>query len=404
MTSYAYKAKSGPGNTVEGAVEAETRGGALAWLDEQGLTPIWVREAAETRPGGRGMSLGVMRRPSFRDVTVFTQQLASLTRAGVPILRTLSTIAGQTENRKLARVVRDLTATVRDGNMLSAALSDYRALFPDLYINMVRAGEGAGILDTILQRLAEAREREEEMRRKVQAALAYPLLILTVGAATVFILLAFFLPRVIALFRGYKNLPLPTRILIGVSDVFGNHWHWMLMIGILVAAVLNRLAALEKGRTFFDALKLRLPLLGRFIQEAEISRFARTLSLLIDAGIPIDRSLSLSADTMRNAVLRQEIERIRDETVNQGAAFSAGLDRGRFFPALMTNMAAVGEEAGSLDAAMTEVSLYYEKQCDQRARLATSLIEPILILAVGVIVGFIVAAMLLPIFELGTGL
>jgi type II secretory pathway component PulF len=164
------------------------------------------------------------------------------------------------------------------------------------------------------------------------------------------------------------------------------------------------MAGMEKGKTFFDSIKLRLPLLGRFLKEAEISRFARTLALLIDVGIPVDRALALSANTMRNAVLRGAVDTIRRDTVEQGTTLSSGLRRSKHFPALLTNMTAVGEEGGRLDEVMNEVALYYEKQCDQLSRMATSLLEPLLILVVGAIVGFIVAAMLLPIFELGTGL
>jgi len=400
MPTFEYRAKDGPVRAVDGVLDADSKSAVLAELDARGLTPVWVREKTPEKKGG----LFLRRRVGFRDVTLFTSQLASLTKAGVPILRAMATIAGQTENPRLRKVVNGLQRTIRDGNMLSVALSDYPTLFPELYINMIRAGESAGILDSILARLTESREREEDIRRKVQAALAYPLLIITVGIATVFALLAFFLPQVVELFRDYKELPLPTRILMGVSDFFSHYWYWILFLAVLAGAVLNRIAALERGRTFFDTIKLHVPLLGRFIRESEISRFARTLALLVEAGIPIDRALALSAGTMRNAVLRGEIEMIRKETVEQGATLSSGLNRSRQFPALVTNMAAVGEEAGKLDEIMNEVAVFYEKQCDQRSRLATSLLEPILILIVGAVVGLIVASMLLPIFELGTGL
>ncbi len=402
MPRYEYKAKDGPAKTVTGFMEAESREAVLAALDTQGLVPVWVKSAP---PASQKQYSGFLsKRISFRDITLFTGQLASLLKSGVPILRAMSIISEQTENLRLSRVVEQIEMSIRDGNMLSVALSDYPAYFPELYISMVRAGEASGTLDVILARLAQAREKEEDIRRQLQAALAYPVLIIIVGFATVFGLLAFFLPKVVVLFRDYGDLPLPTKILIDTSDFFSANWYWILLVLGLVAAILQRIASVEKGRIFFDKLKLRIPFIGRFITESEISRFARTLALLINAGMPVDQALGMSAQAMRNSVLKDEVEKIRDNTVEHGEPVSEGMRRSIFFPAMITNMAAVGEEGGKLDESMDEAAVYYEKQCEQRGRLAVSLVEPLMILLVGGLVGFIVAAMLLPIFKLGTGL
>lgn len=399
MPIFAYKAKDGPVKTIEGEVQAESRTAALDRIDEMGYSPVWVREMP---PKGKGRAL--RRRISTRDITVFTRQLASLTKSGVPILRSLRTIESQSENSRLQRIVAEIQATIRDGSMLSEALSHYPRLFPELYVNMVKAGESSGMLDTTLFRLSEARESEEDFRRKVQAAMAYPLLVLVVGLVTVFVLLSFFLPRVVALYRDYTDLPLPTRILIATSGFFSQNWHWMLLGFLLLAAVFNRLMAIDKGRLLVHGVLLRTPLARAFIRCSDIARFSRTLSLLLTAGVPIDRSLSLSAATLRNMVLAQEIETVRRNTVDQGHALSAGLQHSPHFPNLLTNMVGVGEEAGRLDESLLEVAAYYEKEVDQLSRFATSLLEPALILGVGAMVGFIVAAMLLPVFQIGTGL
>ncbi|MBN1557403.1 MAG: type II secretion system F family protein [Lentisphaerae bacterium] len=402
MPAYRYKAKQGPGRTVEGEVDAETRAGAVAYLEQQGLAPVWVREKAADADGNRGPRFR-RRRITARDITVFTRQLASLTRSSVPILRALTTVVDQTGNLRLRRVVEDLEARIREGAMLSDALTAYPSLFPELYVNMVRSGESAGVLDTILTRLAEAREAEEEVRRKVQSAMAYPVLVLTVGVLTVFVLFSFFLPRVVALFKDYRELPLPTRLLIGTSGFFSANWYWIVIAALLLWAVYKRLAAAEKGRAFVDGVKLRLPLVRRFVSEASIARFARTLALLIEGGIPIDRALDLSGQTLGNAVLRDEVETARRDTVMQGMRLSDGLKRAAHFPAFVSNMVAVGEEGGRLEESLSEVAGFYEKEVEQQSRMATSLLEPILILVVGLVVGFIVASMLLPIFEIGTG-
>ncbi|MDD4869655.1 MAG: type II secretion system F family protein [Kiritimatiellae bacterium] len=400
MSRFIYKAKDGPEKTVEGELEAGSRSEVVARLDAMGYSPVWVRE--KNSAGDRTSLWG--QRIGLREITVFTRQLASLTKSGVPILKALSTIADQTENKAFSRIVKDMESTIRDGSMLSEALSKYPALFPELYVNMVRSGESGGVLDTILIRLAESREKEEEVRRKVQSAVAYPILVVVVGVITVFVLLIFFLPRVASIFKdyGYDKLPLPTKMIIGLSDFFSESWYW-LVLGIgLFLAVFKRIATLEKGRTMIDRMKLGVPLMGKFIKQSEIARFARTLALLIQSGISIERALGLSGSVLNNSILREEVEEIRKRTVNQGISVSAGLKKTKYFPPFVANMAAVGEEGGKLDESMMEIALFYENEVEQQSRLATSLLEPLLILIVGLVVGFIVAAMLLPIFELST--
>jgi type II secretory pathway component PulF len=403
MPRFIYKAKQGPDRIVEGELDAPSRAAALAAIDKMGCTAVSVEEKAGAGDGARGRAF-IFGRVTSRDISVLTRQLASLTKSGVPILRSLATLVEQTENPKLRKIMAAIENSVRDGNMLSDAMSKFPEVFSGLYVNMVRAGESAGILDTILNRMADALEREEDMRRKVQSAIAYPALILAMGVVTVFVLLAFFLPRVVALFKDYKSLPIPTKMLIGLSDFVSGSWYWILIVAILLFAVFRRLTAMEAGRSFLDLLKLSLPLVGVAMQEADIARFARTLSLLIEAGIPLDRGLTLAANTMKNSVLGHEIEQLRNQTVVQGMQISVGLKKAKYFPPLVANMAGVGEEAGRLDESFAEIATFYEKDVDQRTRMATSLLEPILILAVGAIVGFIVAAMLLPIFKLSTAL
>ena len=401
MPIFEYRAKDGPGKTVEGELFSESKASAALALDGMGLSPLWVREkSAETKRDRAFRLRGI----APREVTVFTRQLASLLRSGVPILRALTTIRDQTENPGLRRVAEDIELRIRRGDMLSDAIAQHPRLFSELFVNMVRSGEWGGVLDTILTRLADAREQEEEVRRKVQAALAYPVLVVCVGGATVFILLAFFMPKVLELFEGYRDLPLPTRMLIGVSSFFSRFWYWLLLLGALLAAVAHRLSGSVHGRLALDRAKLTIPLLRTFILQSEIARFARTMALLLKSGVSVDRGMDLSARTVRNTVLRTEIEAVREQTVQQGMPMSAGLRRAAHIPPFVSNLAAVGEESGRLEDALNEVAQFYEKEVEQSSRLATSLLEPILILVVGGMVGLIVVAMLLPIFEIGRGL
>ncbi len=221
------------------------------------------------------------------------------------------------------------------------------------------------------------------------------------GVVTVLVLLIFFMPRVMALFDQYDKLPLPTRMLLGTSDFLSAHWHWLALGFGLVLVVFQRLAAMDRGRLLVDSLKLRLPLLGRFLRDVELARFARVFALLIDAGIPIDTVLQLSAKSVHNAVLRRELDGVRQRTVQQGMPLSAGLKASAFFPSFVGNMLAVGEETGRIDDSLNEVAQFYERSVQRQSRMAVSLLEPVLLLVVGCIVGFIVFAMLMPIFEMG---
>lgn len=403
MPTYRYRAKRGPDKTVDGEIIADSPSSAVARLDAMGLSPVWVRESSDGDERIRRRTLAPGR-VAARDVTMFTYQLASLVKAGVPILRALSTVSEQTERAAMRAVVDDIRKRVQDGGMLSEAMREHPRCFPEIYTSMIRAGESAGLLDTVMLRLAETREREESVRRQVQTAMAYPTLIMVVGAATVIMLLAFFLPRVAGLFRDVRDLPLPTRILLGASDAIRDGWPWMLLALGLGLAVLNRMLALDRGRLAADRLKLRIPGVGRFLLHADLARFARTLGLLLEAGVAIDRSLALCAGVVRNRAIRLGIEEIRSLVVQQGLAFASGVRRTNLFPPLFANMTAVGEEAGRLDAALLDVASFYERDCEQRGRVATSLLEPVLILVVGALVGFIVAAMLLPVFRLTSGM
>lgn len=398
MTHFAYKARNSELKTLEGELSAENEAEALARLEGMGYTPVWVRE--KERVEAEAVHIPMRERVPQREVTVFTRQMIGLIKSGVPILRALRTVREQCRNPKFAAVLVSLEETVRNGSMLSEALARHPRVFPHLYVNMVRAGESAGILDVILLRLAEAREREDDIRRKLQAAAAYPLLVLAVGAVTVFVVLTFFMPKIAGMFSNMKDLPLPTAILIGLSTKIREYWMWILVPIILIAAIFKRTTSGGKGRMILDRTKLRLPVLGTFFLQADIARFSRTMSLLINAGIPVERSLALSSDTMNNSLLKTEIDEVRKTTVQHGRSVAFGLKNAKHIPAYLQSMAAVGEEGGRLDEAFVDVASYYERELERQIGIITSLIEPILILLVGAVVGFIVFAMMLPIFAL----
>ena len=399
MPTFAYKAKQGPDKTVEGEIAAENRSAAVARLERMGCSPLSLEEVAGTR---RAVSGSRLRKIKERDITVFTRQLAGLLRAGVPILRALTTIQQQTENASLQALIMEITGAVRDGRAFSESLARYPALFTDLYINMARSGESAGMLDEILMRLAEARENDDELRSRVLAAIAYPALVLSVGALSIFVILTFFLPRIMHLFEGTAVvLPFPTRMVLAVSSVFSHYWGILVIVAGIAVLLVRRYFKTETGRMALDGALLRMPVIGAFARDTDIVRFARTLALLVKAGILVDRALTLSGNTLMNRRLRAAVLAAADETVRQGATVATGFKRRPEIPEFVTNMVAVGEESGHLDEALLEVASFYQRELDRDLRQVTTLLEPVLILLVGIVVGFIIFAMLLPIFQIG---
>jgi len=421
MPIYIYKAKRGPSEMTQGEIEADSQDKAISKLDERGLVAVSVIEkgirpsgiqrpalkAARPGPGARGggpqdkqAASGI--RIKTHDVDIFTRQIASLVRSSVPILRALSLITQQTENKTLRYVVGDLSQQVKSGKMLSEAMAKYPKVFDNLYLSMVRSGEKSGALDEILERVAEHREKEQETKRKVQAAMAYPLLMMVVGIATIFVMFTYFLPKLAGLFDNMQqSLPIPTRILMGMADFMSGNGHWLLIALVLTFAIFGRTKQGSKKKFLFDIIKLHVPVLREFIKNADIAKFTNSLSLLLKNGIPIYESLELAAGALDNEVLKERIKAAGEEIINQGSTLSKSLDDADILPPFAVNMITVGEEGGKLQEVLDEISGVYEREVDQAIKVITSLIEPALILIVGAVVGFIVFAMLLPIFNIG---
>jgi len=418
MAIYIFKAKKGPKEIANGEIEASSQDEAVSALEKKGLVPISVIEKQADKPGivGRSAAKPVDHlerqrgRPARRltisvrrqDVDTFTRQLASLLKAEVPMLRSLTLISEQTESKSFSLVVEDLEKSIRDGDMLSGAMARYPRLFDELYLNMVRSGEKGGSLDEVLYKLTEHRERENAIRRKIQAAMAYPSLIIIVGVATVFAMLTYFLPRLLTIFENTRyQLPLPTRILMAVSAFMSNNWHWFLIAAFFFIVILSRVKPGSKKKFLFDMVKLYVPFIRNFVMNAEIARFSRILGMLINNGISVYESLRLATNTLNNEALRERLKAAGDDVISQGATLSASLNKVEIFPKFVLNMIAVGEEGGKLEKSLDEIANAYEKEVDHTIGIMTSLIEPLLILAVGSVVGFIVFAMLLPIFNIG---
>jgi type II secretory pathway component PulF len=397
MTAYAYKAKSGPGPTLEGTIEAESRPAALDKLARQGLTPVRVEELAPAGDRGPALLGGI----PAKEVGLTLRQLSDLLDSGVTLLKALRIVRAQARHPRLARALGEISSAVEGGVSLSEAMGRHRGLFGPLHGSLVRVGETAGALGMSLSRLSEVAEQEEELRARVRAALVYPLLIAGVGALTVVFLLLFVVPRLAGIFADTgQPLPLVTRMLLGVS---GFLWGWGGLAALVAvpAAVwgARRAWADEALRARVDRRLFRLPVWGDAARKVAVARFARTLATLLSGGVPILEALKGSADAVGHPALKEQILAAA-ALVREGAPLSESLRRAPDFPSFLCQMIAVGEEGNILEKSLQKAAVTYEREADRAMKLLSSLLEPAMILAVGGVIGVIVIALLLPIFQI----
>ncbi len=397
MARFFYKAKKGLSDVAEGYIEADTEYIAVSKLSQMGLYPLRVEEQ-DARGGGAGFSF--MNRVGTRDMAVFTQQFSDLLGSGLTLINALGVLSDQLENKALKHALQDVMTQVKDGASLSGAFAKHPRIFSDFFVSMVSAGEVGGVLEKILERLSEHYEKEEDVKSKIQAAMAYPVLVLSVGVLTVFVLLSFVIPRLTVIFTEFgQALPLPTRILVAVSGFFAKFWWLMVLAVTIVFFLIIRINSTRQGKAQFDRFLLSLPLLGDFLKKVEVGRLCKSLATLLENGVPILHSIEVISATATNEVLRQEFERIGKE-IKDGLSFSGAIKNSPHFPVFVKNMIAVGEEGGSLEVSLYRIGESYEHYADRLVKIMTSLIEPIMILGMGAVVAFIVVAMLLPIFQL----
>lgn len=398
MPHYHYTAKSQPTKTVDGVIEAESENDCLNKLVRMGYYPISVQ--AEALPPAGSQSSMRFGRISKTDIVLFTRQLSSLIDSGVNIITGLNIISTQTTNKHLRLIIEDVFSRIKDGRSLSDSLGQHPAVFSSLYVSIIRSGEAGGTLEKSLSRLADFLEKQEEFRQSLRAALAYPLFVLGVGVLTVYVLLSFVIPKLVVMFEDMGTaLPLPTKILISISSFLQNFWWLVIAFVILIAFTFKRSYQKTENKLFWDGLKLKTVVWGPLTLKSEISRVMRTLSLLVSSGITIVASLDVAVSVSENQLIKNELKKFKDQ-INNGLNFSRCLNDSKLFPPFVTNIVTVGEETGTLERAMMRIADDYERDVDRSLKALSRLMEPVIILVVGVIVGFIVLSMLLPIFQL----
>lgn len=400
MPKFIYRAKKNPTEIIEGTIIADNRTSAIQKISGMGYYLLSIDEYIKSKDVLKRRISIFPRRISLKDITNFTRQLSDLLESGLTIVKALDILQQETENRRLKEVILDIRDFCVDGNPLSMALARHPEVFSNLFVSMVKSGETGGALESILRRLSDFNEKRLEIQTKVRSSLAYPILMLIVGGITIIVLLTYVIPRMVDMFGDLgQNLPVPTLILIGISDVIKNYWWLVLSFILAVSFIFTRIYKTKEGKLAIDNSKMNIPIFGNLTKKIEIARFTRTLATLLQNGVPILESLNVVADTVDNAVIKGEIKKVATY-VKDGADLAHGFSKGSIVPSLVINMIAVGEGAGQVEKSLFKVAESYERESDAAIKVMMSLLEPILILGLGLIVGFIVISMLLPIFEI----
>ena len=403
MPQYVYRAKDVALKIVEGTIEADSETAAITRLGSQGVFPLSITEVS--RVGASRQTGGAVsprrQRVSARALAQMTRQLADLLGGGLPLMSALTLLAKQTDQPALRRVVEALTTAVREGHALSDALLEHPAVFPPLYVSMVRAGEVGGALEQSLARLADLGENEAELRSRLLSASAYPLFVLLAAAAMTVFLMSYVIPALSQVFiDSGQLLPLPTRILLSISGFF-THWWWVAAAGLVAAIwLLGQWRRSPSGKATIDRVALVLPGIGGLVRKLETARFVRGLGVMVGQGVPMLQAMDVVGRSVSNTALRRAVRHIQ-EAVQDGANIASALNATGEFPAFVGNMITVGEESGTVDTALLKVAATYEREIDRTIRTLTTILEPVLLVVVGGVVMFIVLAMLLPIFQMG---
>lgn len=403
MPIYEYEALDKNGRKSKGVIEAGAVAVARQKIRESGVFPVELHETGNgKRQRAAQMSMGgLFGKVRFNDVSLMTRQLATLLGAGLPLVPSLSTLVSQTAHPQMKQTLARIKEEVNEGKSLTAGMALFPKIFSPFYINMVKAGEISGMMNLVLERLADFNESQQALRAKINSALAYPLIMFAIGALVVFFLVTFIVPNITQIFEEmHQTLPFVTVLLITVSDFMKSFW-WLLagiiLLGFLAAKYM--LLKTEKGIYAWDRFKFKVPLFGVLNQKIALARFSRTLGTLLQSGVPLLASLEIVADIVDNRLMADAI-RLAAKDVEEGQTLSLPLARSGFFPPLASEMIAVGEQSGTLETMLQRIANAYEVEAAARIMTLTSLLEPLMILVMGFMVGFIVVSVLLPIFDM----
>jgi len=399
MPGFDYRGLNSAGKNIKGSIEAENLKMARARLKRDGIYVVDIKDkkvAAAKKASGFTIGSGV----NVQELSMMTRQLATLVKAQIPLVDCLSALVDQVENQVLQNAMSEIRQAVNEGSSLHRALAKYPKIFPVIYISMIEAGEMSGTLDLILLRLAEFTEKQNVLKNKIRSAMMYPILMGVFGFAVMVVLFVFVIPKITAVFDEMKQtLPWYTTLLISISNFVADYWIGLSVSLVVIIVSFLRWTTSVGGRPQWDAMKLKFPVFGKLIRMVAVSRFAKTLSTLLAGGVPMLTAFDIVKNVVDNKVFEKVIAEARDN-VSEGDSIAAPLKKSGEFPPIVLHMISIGEKTGDLENMLAQVSDAYDFQVDNAISGLTSLLEPVMIIAMGVIVGFIVFAILVPIFNM----
>jgi general secretion pathway protein F len=403
MPVYEYTALNAKGKKVSGIIDADGAMAARSKLRNTGIYPVSVLEAQKTsikKDSGRPSLRNLFTRVSPNEIAMVTRQLSTLVGAGLPLVSAFDTMIPQIKTKALKKMLAQVKESITEGNSFAASLTAFSGTFTPLYINMVHSGEASGTLEIVLERLAEITEKQEAFKSRIRTALAYPILMSFIGVVVLFFLMTYIVPNITVIFTDMNQaLPPPTRLLISLSDLMKTYG-W-LILGLFLGAIVAFRSAkkTDKGRRFFDSLSLKLPFTGLLARKLAAARFSRTLGSLLENGVPMMQALGIVKNIVGNGVISEAVEAAGKE-VEKGKTLGNSLGAFEIFPNLCIQMIQVGEQSGELEKMLSKVAGVYEQDVESTIMRMTALLEPLMILVMGVMVGFIVLSICLPIFEM----
>lgn len=400
MPTFTYEALNSNNKSIQGTMEGTDRNAVIVALTKQGLKPLHVTIESQKLT----KSLSFLRpRVKLSDLVLFTRQLSTMVSAGVPLLRALTTLESQMENKRMKEILQGIIKDVQGGSQLGDALAKYPDVFSDIYVNMVRAGEAAGIVDDILKRLASQVEKTASMRKKIKSASTYPVVLLSLTTVAFFGLMLFVIPKIGQILKDLggpdAKLPAMTLAMMAASDFLVKYWYIVIGAIFIVIFLFRRWAKTPSGKLAVHKFVLKVPILKTLVMKIAVARFTRTFSALIGAGVSVVEALKVTSRALGNEVFRREIEKASIEVVN-GKQLSQAIESGKLFPSIVPQMLAVGEETGQTDIVLIKVAEFYEEEVDATIDSLSSILEPVMIVIMGGMVGLIAANVMGPIASL----
>ncbi|HOU50861.1 MAG: type II secretion system inner membrane protein GspF [Smithella sp.] len=403
MSVFEYVALDAQGRRRKGFIDASGLAAARQKLRDENVYPVEINQAdhkKETALSG-ALQINILERVSAGEVSVFTRQLSTLLGAGMPLVPSLTVLMKQAKNQLLKKSLAEIREQVNEGKSLTDSMSAFPRIFPPFYLNMIRAGEASGTINLVLERLADFSENQQALMNKIRSSLAYPIIMFLMGTTVIFLLMAFVVPKITGIFADMnQTLPLITIILITVSNFLKSFW-WIIMILIFAGIVAFKygISGTDKGRRAWDSAKLKLPVFGQINRKIAIARFCRTLATLLQSGVPLLAAMEIVRNIVNNIIIGDAIHQAAKD-LEEGKGLSGPLTQSGLFPPLVTEMIAVGEQSGTLEKMLNRIAIAYENESQSDIMIMTSILEPVMILVMGLVVGFIVVSILLPIFEM----